>query len=118
MAIQIGSGITIGGGIGIGAAAGGGGGGLISASSLSSILYHVHYSPTLYFLTQGAANQFYAANPSTYYVVEYDGTTQTKYDGVTIGAVTPNGPYWEVTASGGTITVGTYLSNASQNVYF
>ena len=93
------------------------GGGLIAASSLTSVFYHVHYSPTLYFLTQGAANQFYAANPSTYYVIEYNGT-QTKYNGVTISAPYPSGPYWGIDASGGTITVGTYLSGASQNIYY
>ena len=101
--IAIGGGINIGGGISIGANSN-----LIPAGSLTVQGGLISYfSPTLYFFTQGLANAFYAANPSIFYVV-FAGT-QTKYDGVTLGAVTPSGPYWSITASGGTITVGYLL---------
>jgi hypothetical protein len=112
MALTIGPGMTINAGVTLNG--GPASAVLLSASSLTSQAYHAYFggTPTVYFFTESQANQFYAASPSTYYVIGADGT-QTKFNGVTLGAVTPNGPYWDVTASGGTITVGTYLSGAS-----
>ena len=73
---------------------------------------------TLYFYDQTKANQFYAANPSTYYTTDFSGV-QTKYEGNTLGAVTPSGPYWGISNTGGTITVGTYLSGAANSrIYY
>lgn len=92
---------------------------LIPASSLTAQGGLIaHFSPTVYFFTQGQANALYAANPSIFYVIGSNGV-QTKYDGITLGAVTASGPYWGITTSGGTITVGTYLSGAANsNVYY
>lgn len=116
MALEIGSGITIGSGISVEA---GGTPPLIPASSLTvNDGVQIKMGSTIYFWDQTKANQFYAANPSTYYYVEYDGV-QTKFDGCTLGAVTPSGPYWGISNTGGTITTGTYLSGATNSrIYY
>ena len=114
MALVIGGGIAIGGGVSIVEDSN-----LIPAGSLTvNDGIQIVLGSTLYFYDETKANQFYAANPSTFYVTGFDGT-QTKYEGNTLGAVTPSGPYWGISTSGGTATVGTYLSGAANSrIYY
>ena len=113
MALVIGTGITIGGGISIVEDSN-----LIPAGSLTAQSgLQLYFTPTLYFVNSTFANQFKTASPSVFYVIDNAGG-QTKFDGVTLGAVTPSGPYSSITVSGGTITTGTYLSGASNSTIY
>ena len=116
MALTIGPGVTISTGVTL---YGGSATSTIDATTLTvNNGMQTYLASTLFFYIEAKANEFKTDSPSVFYYVDSFGV-QTKFDGCTLGAVTPSGPYFGITPSGGTITTGTYLTNATNTrIYY
>ena len=116
--LVINAGVTVNAGVTLNGFASSGGNSIDASTLTVNNGIQIYLANSLFFYVQAKADEFYAANPTVFYYVHFDGT-QTKFDGCTLGAVTQSGPYWGVAPSGGTITTGTYLTNATNSrIYY